>query len=269
GAPREIARTGHVRWVVCGLLFLAATINYLDRQVIGILKPTLQGQFAWSERDYAAIVFSFTLAYALGLAFAGRVVDGLGTRRGFALAVSVWSVAAVGHAVADRFPGLRLPTVLIDPPSVVLLGGAAAGFALARFLLGLGEAGSFPASNKTVAEWFPRKERALAIGLFNSGTNVGALVTPLVVPWITLRHGWQWAFVATGVTGFFWVAAWSRLYRAPEEHPRLSAAELSYIRSDPAEATTPVPWRSLIPHRQTWAFSLGKFLTDPIWWVYL
>lgn len=268
-APRALGRVGYTRWVVCALLFFAATINYIDRQVIGILKPTLQGQFGWSERDYAAIVFSFTLAYALGMSFAGRVVDRLGTRRGFSLAVVLWSMAAVGHAVADRFPGLRLPTVLLDPPSLVLLGGAAAGFALARFLLGLGEAGSFPASIKTVAEWFPRRERALAIGLFNSGTNVGALVTPLVVPWLTLRYGWQWAFVATGVTGFLWVAAWARLYRAPEAHPRLRPQEFAYIRSDPPEATTPVPWRRLIPHRQTWAFAIGKFMTDPIWWVYL
>jgi ACS family hexuronate transporter-like MFS transporter len=262
-------RRGYFRWVICALLFLAATVNYIDRQVIGILKPTLQGEFAWSERDYAAIVFSFQLAYAIGLLLAGRVMDRLGTRLGFALAVVLWSVAAVGHAVADRAPGLRFPAVLLDPPSIVLLAGAAAGFALARFMLGLGEAGNFPASIKTVAEWFPRRERALATGIFNSGTNVGALVTPLVVPWITLRWGWQWAFVATGLTGFFWLAAWWRLYAVPEKHPRLGAEELAYIRSDPAEPSTPIPWLRLLPHRQTWAFSLGKFMTDPIWWVYL
>jgi ACS family hexuronate transporter-like MFS transporter len=264
-----VSGRGYYRWVICALLFFAATINYIDRQVIGILKPSLQGEFSWSERDYAAIVFSFQLAYAIGLVLAGRVMDRLGTRVGFALAVVLWSVAAVGHAVADRAPGLRLPTVLIDPPSIVLLAGAAAGFALARFMLGLGEAGNFPASIKTVAEWFPRKERALATGIFNSGTNVGALVTPLVVPWVALRWGWQWAFVATGVTGFLWVAAWWKLYAVPEKHERLGAGELAYIRSDPAEAVTPIPWLKLLPHRQTWAFSIGKFMTDPIWWVYL
>jgi ACS family hexuronate transporter-like MFS transporter len=262
-------RIGHYRWVICALLFFAATVNYIDRQVIGILKPTLSGQFGWSERDYAAIVFSFQLAYAIGLLLAGWVMDKLGTRRGFTLAVILWSLAAVGHAIADWFPWLRLPTVLIDPPAIVLLSGAAAGFALARFALGLGEAGNFPASIKTVAEWFPKKERALATGIFNSGTNVGALVTPLVVPWLTLQYGWQWAFVLTGLTGFIWVVWWLRVYRAPEEHRRLSAAELAYIRSDPPEAITPISWGKLFPHRQTWAFAIGKFMTDPIWWLYL
>ncbi|HET8647672.1 MAG TPA: MFS transporter, partial [Vicinamibacteria bacterium] len=267
------ARSGHFRWVVCALLFFAATINYIDRQVIGILKPTLVQQFGWQdERIYAAIVFSFQLAYAVGLVLAGRVMDRLGTRIGFAIAVVLWSVAAVGHAAAGWFPWLKLPTVNLDATtglSVVLLSGAAAGFALMRLALGLGEAGNFPASIKTVAEWFPRKERALATGIFNSGTNVGALVTPLAVPWITLHWGWQWAFVATGLTGFLWVAWWLAAYRPPEQHPRLSAAELAYIRSDPSEAMTPIAWRRLIPHRQTWAFAIAKFMTDPIWWLYL
>jgi len=264
-----VAKRGHFRWVICALLFLAATINYIDRQVLGILKPTLQAQFAWSERDYAAIVFSFQLAYAIGLLLAGRVMDKLGTRLGFALAVVLWSIAAVAHAMADWAPGLRLPTVLLDPPSIVLLSGAAAGFALARFLLGLGEAGNFPASIKTVAEWFPKKERALSTGIFNSGTNVGALVTPLVVPWVTLTYGWQWAFVVTGLTGFFWVVVWWKVYAVPEQHPRLKPEELAYIRSDPPESVTPVPWLNLLTHRQTWAFAIGKFMTDPIWWLYL
>lgn len=267
------ARVGHYRWVVCALLFFAATINYIDRQVIGILKPTLVQEFGWSdERIYAAIVFSFQLAYAIGLVLAGRVMDRLGTRLGFGIAVVLWSLAAVGHATAGWFPWLKLPTVNLDPAtglSLVLLSGAAAGFALMRFLLGLGEAGNFPASIKTVAEWFPKKERALATGIFNSGTNVGALVTPLAVPWITLHWGWQWAFVATGLTGFLWVTWWLAAYRPPEEHPRLSASELAYIRSDPAEAVTPIAWGRLIPHRQTWAFAIGKFMTDPIWWLYL
>ena len=251
------------------LLFFATTINYIDRQALGLLKDPRQKQFAFSERDYAASVFSFQLAYALGLLLAGRVMDRLGTRKGFALTLIVWSIAAITHAAADWFPALHVPTVLINPPAIVLLSGAAAGFALARFALDLGEAGSFPAAIKTVAEWFPKKERALATGIFNSGSNVGAVITPLVVPWITLQWGWQWAFIATGAIGFFWLIFWLPLYRAPENHPRLSSAELNYIRSDPPEPSTPIPWKKLFPHRQTWAFVVGKFMTDPIWWVYL
>jgi MFS transporter, ACS family, hexuronate transporter len=273
-APAHVQPSrGYYRWVICALLFFAATINYVDRQVIGILKPTLVKEFGWSdERTYAAVVFSFQLAYAIGLLLAGRIVDRLGTRLGFAIAVTVWSIAAMAHAAADWFTWLRLPTLNLDAAtglSVVMVTGAAAGFALARFALGLGEAGNFPTAIKTVAEWFPRKERALATGIFNSGTNVGALVTPIVVPWITLRWGWQWAFVATGLTGFIWLAWWLWIYRAPEHHPRLSQAELAYIRSDPPEPVTPIAWRHLFPHRQTWAFAIGKFMTDPIWWLYL
>lgn len=271
--PPAPARVGNYRWVICALLFFAATINYIDRQVIGILKPTLVKEFQWQdERVYAAIVFSFQLAYAIGLLLAGRVMDKIGTRRGFAIAVVLWSIAAVCHAFADWFPWLKLPTVNLDATtgfSIVMLSGAAAGFALARFALGIGEAGNFPAAIKTTAEWFPKKERALATGIFNSGTNVGALLTPLAVPWITLHWGWQWAFIATGLTGFLWLAWWLWIYRAPEEHPRLSAAELAYIRSDPIERTEPIEWKKLFPHRQTWAFALGKFMTDPIWWLYL
>jgi ACS family hexuronate transporter-like MFS transporter len=263
------ATIGRYRWVICALLFTATTINYIDRQVIAILKPDLQKLFSWSERDYAAIVFTFQLAYAIGLLIAGRVMDKLGTRLGFILAIVLWSVGAILHAIADWFPWLRLPTVLVDPPSIVLLTGAAAGFALARFILGLGEAGNFPASIKTVAEWFPKKERALATGIFNSGTNVGALVTPLVVPWIALRWGWEWAFILTGLTGFLWLFWWQASYAPPETHPKLSAAELAYIRSDPPESITPVPWATLLRYRQTWAFAIGKFMTDPIWWLYL
>lgn len=263
----------HLRWYICGLLFFAATINYVDRQVIGILKPTLVAEFGWQdERIYAAIVFSFQLAYAIGLLLAGRIMDRLGTLVGFTLAVVLWSIAAIGHAVADWFPWLSLPTLNLDAAtglSVVMLTGTAAGFALMRFLLGLGEAGNFPASIKTVAEWFPKKERALATGIFNSGTNIGALITPLVVPWITLHWGWQWAFIVTGLTGFIWVIWWLLMYRAPEKHARLSAAEFEHIRSDPAESVTAIPWVKLFPHRQTWAFALGKFMTDPIWWLYL
>src|SRR6185312_1889845 len=200
---------------------------------------------------------TFQLAYAIGLLIAGRIMDRLGTRRGFAIAVGIWSVAAVGHAVAERMDWMKLPTINLDAKtglSVVLLTGAAAGFAIMRFLLGLGEAGNFPASIKTVAEWFPKKERALATGIFNSGTNVGAIITPLVVPWVTLHWGWEWAFVATGVTGFVWLIFWWLLYREPDKHPRVSKAELDYIRSDPQVSMAKIKWARLIPHRQTWAF---------------
>ena len=260
---------GHVRWIVCALLFGAATINYLDRQIIALLKSTLQTEFSWTERDYAAIIFSFSLAYAIGLVLAGRVMDSMGTKKGFALAVGLWSLAAMAHGIAGAFPWLKIPTLLIDPPSIVLLSGAAAGFALARFALGLGEAGNFPASIKTVAEWFPKKERAFATGIFNSGTNVGALLAPLLVPWITLHWGWEVAFLATGVIGFVWLALWWKHYAPPESHPTVTAAELAHIRSDPPEAIVPIPWVKLFPHRQTWAFAIGKFMTDPIWWLYL
>jgi ACS family hexuronate transporter-like MFS transporter len=272
-APSSAARPGYYRWVICGLLFFATTINYIDRQVIGILKPTLVKTFQWQdERVYAAIIFSFQLAYAIGLLVAGRVVDRIGIRRGLALAVVLWSVAAVAHGAAAWFPALQLPTLNLDAAtgfSVVMLTGAAAGFALARLALGISEAANFPASIKAVAEWFPRKERALATGIFNSGSNVGALLTPLAVPWIALHWGWQWAFVATGVLGFVWVAWWLWIYHPPDEHPSISAAELAHIASDPAESTASIPWARLFPHRQTWAFAVGKFMTDPIWWLYL
>jgi ACS family hexuronate transporter-like MFS transporter len=266
------AAIGRYRWVICALLFVATTINYVDRQIIGLLKPTLQGQFAWTERDYAAIVFTFQLAYAIGLLVAGRVMDRFGTRRGYTYAVVLWSIAAMAHSVAHLFPWLRVPTVFLDSSTGltgVMLTGSAAGFAVARFALGLGEAGNFPASIKTVAEWFPKKERALATGIFNSGTNVGALVTPLIVPWMVAVWGWELAFVATGLLGFLWVGWWWVTYRSPEVHPRLSAGELAYIHSDPPEAITPLSWGAVFPHRQTLAFAVGKFMTDPIWWLYL
>lgn len=264
--PVAEARVGWFRWVICGLLFLAATINYIDRQVIGLLKPTLQSTFHWSELDYADIVFAFQLAYAVGFAIAGRVIDRLGTRAGFAVAIVVWSVAAAGHAIAPAI-GPAIAGVL----GIFGLGysTSVAGFMGARALLGIGEAGNFPAAIKTVAEWFPKRERALCTGIFNSGTNVGALVTPLVVPWLTLAYGWAWAFVATGALGFLWLVLWLALYQPPDRHPRLSSDELAYIRSDPADAPVRVPWLQLFRYRQTWAFAVGKFLTDPVWWLYL
>ena len=260
------SRPGYLRWVICALLFFAATINYIDRQVIGILKPTLQAEFGWSEIDYADIIFAFQLAYAGGFLIAGRMMDRIGARVGFAIAITLWSLAAIAHAEA----------MLFGPAAAAILGllgltysASVAGFMLARFALGLGEAGNFPGAIKVTAEWFPKRERALATGIFNSGTNVGALATPLVVPWITLSFGWYWAFVATGAIGFLWLAFWLPLYRRPEEHPRLSPAELAHIRSDPPDPDVHVPWRKLLGYRQTWAFMIGKFLTDPIWWLYL
>jgi ACS family hexuronate transporter-like MFS transporter len=271
--PPPDGRVGHYRWVVCALLFFAATINYIDRQVIGILKPTLTETFGWNdERVYSSIVFSFQLAYAIGFIMAGRVMDTLGVRWGFAIAIVCWSLAAMGHGAAGLVTSLELPVLNLDAKTgfaFVPLAGAAAGFALARFALGLGESGNFPASIKTVAEWFPKKERALATGIFNSGTNVGALLTPLIVPWILSRWGWQWAFIGTGLVGFFWVVWWLAVYRPPEQHPRVSPKELAHIRSDPPDPVVHIPWRKLLPFRQTWAFALGKFMTDPIWWLYL
>jgi ACS family hexuronate transporter-like MFS transporter len=260
------ARPGRYRWVICALLFVAATINYIDRQVIGILKPTLQAQFGWSEIDYGDIVFAFQLAYAIGFLLAGRMIDRLGARTGFAIAIVVWSLAAMAHAEAPVF-GVTVAALL------ALVGltysASVAGFMLARMALGLGEAGNFPGAIKVVAEWFPKRERAFATGLFNSGTNIGALVTPLVVPWITITWGWYWAFVATGLLGFGWLAAWWPLYGRPETHPRVGRAELALIQSDPPDPPVKVPWRTLLHHRQTWAFAIGKFMTDPIWWLYL
>ncbi len=252
--PKTVPPANHIggrRWLICGLLFFATTVNYMDRQVIALLKPTLQIQFGWSEQGYGNIIFAFTLAYAVGLLFIGKLIDRLGTRKGFSLAVLVWSAAAMAHATA----------------------GSVVQFAAARFSLGLGEAGSFPAAVKAVAEWFPKRERALATGLFNSGSNIGAIVTPLVVPWLTLRFGWRMAFVATGAIGFFWILCWLALYHRPEQDTRVGAAELAYIHSDPQDPETTnkmtVPWLTLLKLRQAWAIALGKFFTDPIWWVYL
>ena len=219
----------------------------MDRQVIGLLKPTLQLQFGWTEVGYSNIVLAFQFAYGAGLLFIGKLIDRLGTRKGFSLAVLVWSVAAMAHAAAT---------------SVLQ-------FAVARFALGLGESGSFPACVKAVAEWFPKRERALATGLFNCGSNIGAILTPLVVPWLTYRFGWRMAFIATAALGFIWIVCWLAVYRRPEEDKFCSAAELAYIQSDVQEHTDTISLRSMITHRQVWAVALGKFFTDPIWFVYL
>jgi MFS transporter, ACS family, hexuronate transporter len=263
---------GKIRWIICALLFFAATVNYIDRQVIGILKPSLATEFGWSESDYAWIVFSFQTAYAIGLLFIGNLMDKIGTKKGFSFSIIIWSIGAMLHAWAIPIGGaiIALCGVLFGwQASGMALSVSVIGFMVARFVLGIGEAGNFPASIKTVAEWFPKKERALATGIFNSGTNVGALVTPLAVPWIALTWGWYEAFVVTGVIGFIWLAFWLYLYRTPEQHPNISTEEYEYIQSDLEPPQPKIPWRNLLRHRQTWAFAIGKFLTDPIWWVYL
>lgn len=238
---------GRYRWRVCAMLLAATTINYIDRQVLGVLAPFLQDEIGWSEIQYGYIVMAFQGAYAIGLLCAGALIDRFGTRIGYALAISVWSLAAMGHALA----------------------ASVAGFVVARFLLGLGEAGNFPAAIKTVAEWFPRRERAFAVGIFNAGSNIGAIVAPLMVPIVAAAWGWQAAFLCTGVLSAAWLVTWLVFYRTPEQHPKLSAAELAHIRSDPPEPAVKVPWLQLLRYRQAWAFVAAKFITDPVWWLFL
>jgi len=241
-------RVGSYRWAICALLFFATTINYVDRSVLGLLAPVLQKEIGWDQIDYGNIVAAFMAAYAIGMFFAGRFVDKVGTKIGFSVSIVVWSIAAMGHALAR----------------------SVFGFGAARFSLGLGESGNFPSSNKAIAEWFPKKERALAISLFNSGANVGALVVPLVVPWIALTWGWRAAFIFTGLLGFIWLVFWLWLYEIPERHKKVSRAELEFIHSDATEsAPEEMPWLGLLRYRQTWSFVVGKFLTDPFWWFYI
>jgi MFS transporter, ACS family, hexuronate transporter len=244
-----IRPASNIRWIICALLFFATTINYIDRQIIGILKPTLQDELGWSEIDYGNIVFWFQAAYGIGLLACGPVIDRIGSKLGYAGAIAIWSVAAMVHALA-RTPG---------------------GFAAARFALGLGEAANFPAAIKSVAEWFPKKERALAAGILNAGANVGAIATPIIVPILAIQLGWEAAFIITGLLGFVWLAIWLAFYRKPAEHPRVSPSELAYINSDvaPAEDEPRIPWTALFRRRGTWAFMAGKFLTDPVWYLFL
>ena len=247
--PRQAlsSTVGNFRWVICAVLLLGVTKNYMDRQVIAVLKGTLQHDLGWSEIDYGNLVFTFQLAYAAGLLLVGRLIDLLGTRLGYALSMIAWSLASMAHGFMTALNG----------------------FLAARFALGFGEAGVFPASIKAVAEWFPKKERAFATGIFNAGSNIGAILTPLLVPWITVHWGWRAAFFIVGGIGIAWLFGWLAVYRSPEVHPHCSPAELAYIRSDPSEAPRKIPWLRLLPHRQSWAFIFGKFLTDPIWWFYL
>jgi len=248
-------KIGKYRWTICALVFFATTVNYLDRQVLSLLKDNLEVQFNWSDSDYANIVSVFQFVYAISMLFAGRLIDWLGTKMGYAWSLIIWSFAAMSHALA-RGTG---------------------GFMIARGLLGFGESGNFPAAIKTVAEWFPKKERALATGLFNSGTNIGAILAPLVVPWIVKHLGWQAAFIIIGAIGFSWLIFWFWLYEIPSKSKRVGKAEFDYIHSDNTEESEnrvpetreKVPWFKLLKFKQTWAFSFGKFMTDGVWWFYL
>jgi ACS family hexuronate transporter-like MFS transporter len=241
---------GNQRWIVVALLFFATTINYIDRQVIGLLKPTLEVEFGWSEKDYANIVMAFTAAYALGLLVFGRIIDKIGTKMGFSISIVFWSIAACLHGVVKT----------------------TFGFGVARAALGLGESGNFPAAIKTVAEWFPKKERALATGIFNSGANIGAVFAPILVPTILALYGWEEAFIITGAIGFVWLIFWLYYYEIPTRHKKVTEAELAHIHSDNEEDTgneKPITWGTLFRVRQTYVFIAGKLLTDPIWWFFL
>jgi ACS family hexuronate transporter-like MFS transporter len=244
-------RIGNYRWTVCTLLFFATTINYLDRQVVGLLKPVLEKELNWTETDYSYIVMAFTASYAIGLLLFGRLIDKIGSKLGYTISITVWSIAAMLHAFAK----------------------STFGFGAARAALGIGESGNFPAAIKTVTEWFPKKERALATGFFDSGSNIGACVAPILIPWILGIYGWQAAFIITGAVGFVWLAAWRFFYEVPEKNRRVSKEELAYINSDKEEqapeTATNVSWLKLFKLKQTWAFIIGKFFTDPIWYFFL
>ncbi|MCL5270027.1 MAG: MFS transporter [bacterium] len=246
-AEKILGPMTHYRWTICALLFVATTINYMDRQVIGILKPTLSDHFGWSESDYSRIVMCFSGAYAAGYLLVGRLMDLIGVRWGLSLAVAVWSLFGMGHAFASTV----------------------AGFGFARAGLGLSEGGNFPASIKTVSEWFPKKERALATGIFNAGSNVGALLTPILVPWLVERYDWRAAFFVTGALGFIWLVLWFILYGDPHAHRRVNQAERAHIMLDPPDPPVKIPWLMLLKHRQTWVFLVGTSLGSPIWWFYL
>ena len=246
----ETQKFSNYRWTVCALIFFATTVNYLDRQVIGILKPLLESDLGIGEKQYSHIIMAFQLLYGFGMVIAGRLIDKFGTKIGYGLSVILWSIAAMGHALAK----------------------GVLGFGFWRGFLGISEAGNFPAAIKSIAEWFPKKERALATGIFNSGTNVGAIVAPLAIPAIVVAWGWQAAFIITGAIGFIWVVLWFMFYEIPERHKKVTAGELAYIHSDvdeQAETKEKVSWLKLLKFRQTWLFFIGKGLTDPVWWFYL
>lgn len=261
-------KIGNYRWTICALLFFATTINYLDRQVLSLLKPTLEEEFHWSNTDYANIASVFQFVYAISLLFAGRIIDKLGTKKGYAVSIIIWSIAAMLHAVA--IPSGKFINSLFG---ITTISVSVIGFMFSRALLGFGEAGNFPAAIKATAEYFPKKERSFATGIFNSGTNIGAILAPLSVPVIKQTWGWEAAFIIIGAIGFLWLFFWFALYERPGKQKRLSAAELSYINSDdetePISSEQKIGWIKLLAYRQTWAFTLGKFLTDGVWWFFL
>jgi ACS family hexuronate transporter-like MFS transporter len=242
-----VERTGHVRWFICAMLFAVIALSYVDRQVLSVLKPTLQHMYGWSEIGYGDLAFWFQAAYGLGYVVFGRVVDRFGAKTGGAIAVTIWTIAHMAHALT-RTTGQMI---------------------WARIPMGLGESGAFPAAIMATTEWFPKKERALAIGIFNAGSNVGAIIAPFLVPAITILWGWQMAFILTGLLTVIWLAMWLTWYRRPREHSGISAGELAWIESDPQEAQRPVAWTTLLRTRQTWAYILGRFLIDPVWWTFL
>ena len=268
---------GKYRWTICALLFVATTINYLDRQVLSLLAPKLSEEFSWSETDYANITAVFQFIYALSMLFAGRIIDKLGTKWGYGIAIVVWSLGAILHAesvpVGEAVSSFLKSFGIIAVPSVV-------GFMVSRAVLGFGEAGNFPAAIKATAEYFPKKERAFATGIFNSGANVGAILAPISVPIIASLWGWGMAFKLVGAAGFVWLIFWFIFYQKPQKQKWLSASELEYINSDKEdvleavepkheEAAVKISWLKLLSYRQTWAFVFGKFMTDGVWWFFL
>jgi ACS family hexuronate transporter-like MFS transporter len=266
---------GKYRWTICSLLFFATTVNYLDRQVLSLLKPTLEEQFHWSNSDYANIASVFQFTYAISMLFAGRIIDKLGTKWGFAWALIIWSVGAAIHGFA--IPIGESVTACLGWVGIVAVPVSIAGFMFSRMILGIGESGNFPAAIKATAEYFPKKERSLATGIFNSGANVGAILAPLTVPWIAANWGWESAFFIIGGVGFFWLIFWFMFYEKPEHQKRLSAEELEYIQEGVGESkdengehtTEKLSWTKLLGYKQTWAFTVGKFLTDGVWWFFL
>jgi len=266
---------GKYRWTICALLFFATTVNYLDRQVLSLLKPTLEREFDWSNSDYANIASVFQFVYAISLLFAGRIIDKLGTKSGYAWAIIIWSLAAILHAYAVPL-GMTIVAALgwIGVTTVPI---SIAGFMFSRAILGFGEAGNFPAAIKATAEYFPKKERSFATGIFNSGTNVGAILAPLSVPWMVSKWGWESAFFIIGAIGFLWLIFWFIYYDKPTAQKRLSLSELNYINEEKevdhiienGKVTNRISWTTLMGYRQTWAFAIGKFMTDGVWWFFL
>ncbi len=265
---------GNYRWTICALVFFATTVNYLDRQVLSLLQPRLEEIFGWTNTDYANITAVFQFTYAVSMLFAGRFVDRLGTKWGYGWAIIVWSIGAVIHALA--VPIGESISVVLGWAGITAFSVSVLGFMFSRAILGFGESGNFPAAIKSIAEYFPKKERSLATGVFNSGANIGAILAPLTVPWIYSHWGWEAAFIIIGVIGFLWLVLWLFFYDKPEEQKRLSATELAYINSDepdePVATDKPedkIRWTKLLGYKQTWAFALGKFMTDGVWWFFL